>query len=286
MRTDARGLGVVAFVPRVPGRVLDGEQRHLLEALARQAALAIERVILSAEAKAAELRARTENMRSSLLSAVSHDLRTPLAAITGAATSLRGDEAAVHPDQRRELVETICEESTRLSRLVGNLLEMTRVEAGAIDVRREWVPAEEIVGAVLTRLEGPLAGRAVHTSLDPALPLLHVDPVLLEQVLLNLVENAIKHTPAGTPIDLFVAAAPDRITIEVADRGAGLAAGSEEAVFQKFHRGAALGVPGVGLGLAICRGIVEAHGGTIRASNRSGGGAIFTVTLPIAEKAP
>ncbi|HEX4824783.1 MAG TPA: sensor histidine kinase KdpD [Candidatus Polarisedimenticolaceae bacterium] len=286
LRTDARGLGVIAFVPRVPGRVLDGEQRHLLEALARQAALAIERVVLAAEAKASELRARTENMRSSLLSAVSHDLRTPLAAITGAATSLRGDEAAVHPEQRRELIETICEESTRLERLVANLLEMTRVEAGAIEVHREWVPAEEIVGAVLTRLEGALAGRPVHTSLDPALPLLPVDPVLVEQVLMNLIDNAIKHTPAGSPIDVFVTGDADRIMIEVADRGPGLAPGSEEQVFQKFHRGAAPGIPGVGLGLAICRGIVEAHGGTIKAASRTGGGANFTVTLPVVGSAP
>jgi two-component system sensor histidine kinase KdpD len=286
MRTDRRGLGVIAYVPRMPGRALDAEQRHLLEALARQAALAIERAMLAAEAKAAEIRARTENMRSSLLSAVSHDLRTPLAAITGAATSLRDAEVPLQPETRVELIETICEESTRLERLVGNLLDMTRVEAGAIEVRREWVPADELIGAVMTRLEGPLGGRPVSTSIDPSLPLLSVDPVLFEQVLVNLIDNAIKHTPPGTPIDIAVAASNGGISIEVADRGPGIPEGSEDLIFQKFHRGAGAGPRGVGLGLAICRGIVEAHGGTIRAARRTGGGAVFTVTLPPPDEPP
>jgi two-component system sensor histidine kinase KdpD len=148
------------------------------------------------------------------------------------------------------------------------------------------VPADELIGAVMTRLEGPLGGRPVSTSIDPSLPLLSVDPVLFEQVLVNLIDNAIKHTPPGTPIDIAVAASNGGISIEVADRGPGIPEGSEDLIFQKFHRGAGAGPRGVGLGLAICRGIVEAHGGTIRAARRTGGGAVFTVTLPPPDEPP
>ena len=170
LTADGRGLGVVAYVPRIAGRAPDAEQRHLLDALARQGALAIARVALASDAEAAELRARTEAMRSSLLSAVSHDLRTPLAAITGAASALSGGAPGLDAVRRDELAETICEESARLERLVGNLLDMTRLASGALDVKREWIPVEELVGGVLTRLEGSLVGRDVKTSVAAGLP--------------------------------------------------------------------------------------------------------------------
>jgi len=284
--TDGGVLGVMAYVPHVAGRAPDAEQRHLLDALARQGALAIERVGLAADAEAAELRARTEEMRSSLLSAVSHDLRTPLAAITGAASALTGGAPGLDAARRDELAETICEESVRLERLVGNLLDMTRLASGSLDVKREWVPVDELVGSALTRLEGALAGREVKTNVAAGLPLLSVDPVLFEQVLVNLVENAIKHTPAGTPIEIGARALPDGIAIEVADRGPGIPAGFEEVIFEKFRRGSAARSRGSGLGLAICRGIVEAHRGTITAADRDGGGAVFTVLLPRRDDAP
>jgi two-component system, OmpR family, sensor histidine kinase KdpD len=286
LSTDGRVLGVMAYLPRVPGRAPDAEQRHLLDALARQGALAIERVGLAADAEAAGLRARTEEMRSSLLSAVSHDLRTPLAAITGAASALTGGAPGLDAERRDELAETICEESARLERLVGNLLDMTRLASGAVDVKREWVPVEELVGGVLTRLEDALSGREVKTSVAAGLPLLSVDPVLFEQVLVNLVENAIKHTPPGTPIEIGARALPEGVAIEVADRGAGIPAGSEEVIFEKFRRGPGAGSRGFGLGLAICRGIVEAHRGTITVARRDGGGAVFTVFLPSREDVP
>ncbi|HEV8322372.1 MAG TPA: sensor histidine kinase KdpD, partial [Myxococcota bacterium] len=277
--------GVLALAPGA-GRAAPADARHFLDAFARQATLALERARLAEDAKAAALRARTEQMRSSLLSAVSHDLRTPLAAITGAATALRDDAAHVSAGDRADLLETICEEAERLERLVGNLLDMTRLDSG-VQPKREWVPLEEIVGTALERLDRRLEGRAVTADLAADLPLVPVDPVLLELVFVNLLENAAKYTPPASPIE--VRARRDggaAVLVEVADRGPGLPAGAEEKVFEKFYRGPHVGVAGVGLGLPICRGVVEAHGGTIAGTSRSGGGALFRITLPIVGRAP
>jgi two-component system, OmpR family, sensor histidine kinase KdpD len=235
---------------------------------------------------AAELRARTEEMRSSLLSAVSHDLRTPLAAITGAATTLREAHGDISDAQRAELADTICEEAERLERFVVNLLEMTRLQAGTLEVKREWVPLEELVGSALTRLEARLEGRPVHAPLPADLPLISVDPVLLEQVFFNLLENAAKHTPPGTPVEISARASRGQLVVEVSDRGPGIPPGAESLVFDKFYRAAPGGTRGAGLGLAVCRGIVQAHGGTITAENRPEGGATFRLTLPLQGEAP
>jgi two-component system, OmpR family, sensor histidine kinase KdpD len=234
------------------------------------------------EAESSALRARTEEMRSSMLSAVSHDLRTPLAAIIGAGTALRDDWSRLGPGQRAELLGTVCDEAERMERLVGNLLDMMRVESGGLAMKREWVPLEEIVGSVLTRMETRLAGRDVVMHLPEDLPLVSVDPVLFAQVFVNLVDNALKHTPPSSPIEIGAATIDGQIEIEVADRGPGLAEGMQAAVFEKFVRGGAHpGAGGVGLGLSICRGVVEAHGGTIVARNRDGGGASFAIRLPL-----
>ena len=286
LRTRGRGLGVVAYVPRIPGRVLEPEQRHLLDALARHGAIAFERVSLAEDAEAAKLHARTEEMRSSLLSAVSHDLRTPLAAIAGAASALRGGGPGLDAPQREELVETISAEATRLERLVANLLDLTRLESGMSDFRRDWVPLDEMVGSALNRLDAALTGHPVAVDLPHGLPLLYVDPVLFEQVLINLLDNVARHTPDGTPVDIAARADPDVVTIEIADRGPGVPEAMLERIFEKFQRGPGVSAAGVGLGLAICRGIVEAHGGAIHAARREGGGTIFTVTLPRAADAP
>jgi two-component system sensor histidine kinase KdpD len=251
--------------------------------LRRREAEAVER---EQRAAAAELKAKSEEMRSSLLSAVSHDLRTPLGAITGAATTLRDRADAIAAPQRRELVETICEEAERLERLVANLLEMTRLQSGAVEVKRDWVPLEELLGSALTRLEPQLDGREVRIALPPAAPLVSVDPVLMEQVFFNLIENAAKHTPPGTSIEISGGVERGTALVEVADRGAGLRPGDEAQVFEKFFRRAHDGVRGAGLGLAICRAIVEAHGGTIAAKNREGGGAAFRFELPVLGQAP
>ncbi|MBK7864594.1 MAG: sensor histidine kinase KdpD [Archangiaceae bacterium] len=285
LRTAAGPLGVVAVV-LAARPALTNEQRSMLDTLAAQAASALERVRLAADAEAASLRAKTEEMRSSLLSAVSHDLRTPLAAITGAATTLKDSSAPLPPEQREELIESICDEAERLERLVGNLLDMTRLESGGLQPKREWVPLDEVVGSALNRLEAKLAGRPVTVTLAPTLPLLSVDPLLFEQVLVNLLENASKHTPAGTAVDLAAKVEGPLLLIDVADRGSGLPAGAGERLFEKFYRGPSRGVSGAGLGLAICKGIVEAHGGRISAFDREGGGAVFRVALPVPKEQP
>ena len=245
-------------------------------------------LVVSLVTSGLSIRATTEERRSSLLSALSHDLRTPLAAITGAATTLRDESAAIDGDQRRELLDTICEEADRLERLVRNLLDMTRLESGALVVKRQWMPLEEIVGSALTRLESQLDGRPVRTDLPADLPLVSADAVLLEQVFVNLLENAAKYTPRGSPVEIVARAPADTgaIAIEVADRGPGIAAGDEARLFDKFFRGPQAGSSGAGLGLAICRGVIDAHGGTITAANRPGGGAVFRMTLPIVGTPP
>jgi two-component system sensor histidine kinase KdpD len=285
LRVGGTCLGALTFQPRsgAPFRV---EQREFLEAFNRQAAFAFERMKLADEARSAALRAKAEEMRSSLLSAVSHDLRTPLAAITGAATTMRGDVGLVDETTRKELLDSICEEAERLEKLVANLLDMMRLESGAIGLKRDWIPLEEIVGSALTRLEGKLADRDVQIELPRSLPLLSVDPVLFEQVFSNLFENALKYTPSNSPICIRARVSDNSVIIEVADSGPGLAVGSEEKIFEKFFRGNHAGTAGVGLGLPICKGIVEAHGGTLRAENRPEGGALFRITLPIIENAP
>ncbi len=232
------------------------------------------------------LRARTEEMRSALLSAMSHDLRTPLAAITGAATTLKERREAADGFENAELLDTICEEAERLERLVRNLLDMTRLESGALVVKRDWVPLEEVVGAALTRLERQLGTRPVRTSLPDNLPLVSVDAILLEQLFVNLLENAAKYTPAGSLLELSAYAAEHSIIVELADRGPGLPAGAEQRIFEKFYRGQHEGAPGAGLGLAICLGIAHAHGGALVGENRPGGGAVFRLTLPQRELPP
>lgn len=245
-------------------------------------------LVVSLVTSGLSIRVTTEERRSSLLSALSHDLRTPLAAITGAATTLRDESAAIDGAQRRELLDTICEEADRLERLVRNLLDMTRLESGALVVKRQWMPLEEIVGSALTRLESQLDGRPVRTDLPADLPLVSADAALLEQVFVNLLENAAKYTPRGSPVEIIARAPADAeaIAIEVADRGPGIAAGDEARLFDKFFRGPQAGSSGAGLGLAICRGVIDAHGGTIAAANRPGGGAVFRMTLPIVGTPP
>ncbi|MBI2893000.1 MAG: sensor histidine kinase KdpD [Deltaproteobacteria bacterium] len=258
-------------------------QRQLLDTLVAQTALALERARLAQEARAAETRAEREELRNALLSSVSHDLRTPLASITGAATALiDGDPPRA---AREDLLETIHEEADRLNRLVGNLLDMTRLESGGFRLRKEWVPIEEVVGCALNRLERALSGRRVELDLPADLPLVALDPVLVEQVFINLLENAAKYTRPETPIEIGARAARETVVIEVADRGPGLAAGAEERVFEKFFR-ACSAPAGSGLGLTICRGILQAHGGQITAENRPGGGALFRITLPVGGSPP
>jgi len=226
-----------------------------------------------------ELRAKAEELRSTLLSSVSHDLRTPLAAITGMATSLR--EQATGAD--REALQTIVDEAQRLSRILTNLLAITKVESGA-QPRREWVPLEELIGSALGPLESELVDHPL--TLDIADELAHVDPILTGQLLVNLVDNAAKHTQSGCAIEVRARRDGTAALIEVSDAGPGLPPGPAEQVFEKFFRGHDATAHGVGLGLAVCRAIALAHGGRIEASPRTSGGTSFRVWFPDAGTPP
>jgi two-component system sensor histidine kinase KdpD len=266
-------------------RLLEPDQVHLLEAFAGQTALALERANLAAEAERVRVLVESERLRNSLLSAVSHDLRTPLTAIAGASSTLLEAGQTVDPTARRELLESIYEEAQTLNRLVGNLLDMTRLDAGAVTVQKEWQSVEELVGAVLNRLSRKLADRPIETRIPEDLPLIFVDAVLIQQVLVNLLENAERVSPSEAPIEVSAQSSGQTVTIEVADRGPGLPPGDEKRVFEKFYRStAARSGSGAGLGLTICRGIVELHGGKIQARNREGGGAVFGFSLPLEEQ--
>lgn len=268
-------VGVLAIQRRRGTPVRLGiDQRELIDALARQAALAIGRVQLSERAREAALRARTEELRSSLLSAVSHDLRTPLAVITGAATSLVQHGETLSPAARDDLLLSIVDDAKRLERVLSNLLQLTRVETG-LEPSREWIPADEVIGSALTRTEEFRRGEVVETDVPSDL-LLQIDPVLFEQVLINLIENATKH--GAPPFSIRATRDVDTIVIEVADRGVGLPDGDHTKLFDRFVRAST--APGAGLGLAVVRAIVQAHGGAVAAENRPGGGAVFRVVLP------
>ncbi|MEZ4260245.1 MAG: DUF4118 domain-containing protein [Polyangiaceae bacterium] len=237
----------------------------------------------SEEAKLATARAETEQLRSALLSSVSHDLRTPLAIIKGSATAVL-DERVAAP-ARREMAEAIVEEADRLNRLVQNLLDMTRLEAGALVVHREWHALEEVIGSALARVEGLLTDRPVETEVAPDVALVPIDAVLVEQALVNLLENAAKHTPAGTPIALRARRDGDAVEVEIADRGEGISPDEAERVFDKFYRGRS-DRRGSGLGLTICKGIVSAHGGRIWVEPHDGAGLSVRFTLPIEGEPP
>ena len=274
--------GVLRVQPRVRERLLIPDQMLLLESFAHQIGLALEVDRLQENAKEALIEAERERLRSSLLSSVSHDLRTPLAGIIGSVTSLLQSGASLASVKSRELLENIQSEGERLSRLVHNLIETTRLESGAVRLHKEPHPLEELVGSALERMDKLLNGRKVTTSLPEDLPLVPLDSVLMEQVFINLLENAARHTPAGTPIEILAKAGPGLVTIEVADRGPGLHEDELERVFEKFYH-AKSPQAGAGLGLAICRAVVDAHGGRIWAENRPGGGASFRFTLPVGE---
>ena len=278
-------LGVVAVQPP-RGQAPAEDTVRQLDAFVTQTALALERARLADEAQEAQVRAESERLRSSLLASVSHDLRTPLAAITGAATAMLDTSAHLDERTRQELLESVRQEAERLNRLVQNLLEMTRLESGAVHLRRDWHPLEEVVGAALGRLGSALGSRRVAATIPHDLPLVAIDDVLVEQVFVNLLDNAIKYTPPGSPIRIVVTSSHPNVFVEIADGGPGLPPGHESKVFEKFYRATTDGPRGAGLGLAICRGIVEAHGGRIWAQNLPGGGVAFFFTLPLSESPP
>jgi len=282
-----RIVGVVGVWPFQGRTVWEPEQMHLLETFANQIAIGVERATLAAEAERGRVQVETERMRNTLLSSVSHDLRTPLASITLAASSLLEEGPAMTAAVREELLRAIYDEGERLNRLVSNLLDMTRLESGGMAAHKEWHLLEEVVGSALARLERQLEHHTVVTRLPYELTLAPMDGVLTEQVLVNLLENAAKFSPSGSTIEVETMMTDASVTISVADEGPGLAPGDELRVFEKFYRGAGSGVSrGIGLGLAICRAMVEAQGGRIWAERRPEGGARFSFSLPIEGEPP
>jgi two-component system sensor histidine kinase KdpD len=279
-------LGALGVRPADRHAISSPEQFHQLETFVNQTALALERAQLAEEARQAEVSAETERLRNSLLSTVSHDLRTPLATITGAASTMLDADLTLDRQTQRELVESVRDEADRLNRLVQNLLEMTQLEAGTLKLTRDWHPIEEVVGAALNRLRKRLGDRPLNLKIPSELPLVPIDDVLLEQVLVNLLDNALKYTPPASPITIVATAGDGRLTVEVADKGPGLPPGQEDRVFERFYRADSTSGRGVGLGLAICRGIIRAHDGRIWAQNLPGGGVAFLFTLPLGDPPP
>jgi two-component system sensor histidine kinase KdpD len=287
LRGASSTLGVLALRPRDPesAQWLLPEQLRLrfLESLAKQVALALEVERLEKAALEAKIAMDTEHLRSSLLSSVTHDFQTPLAAIMGSASSLIELQGQVDPQTAREMLTDIYDEAENLSRLTYNLLSIARLESGSLTLHQEVQPLEEVLGASLNRLDKRLADRQVQISLAPDLPMLPLDAALAEQLFINLLENALKYTPAGSPLSITASRQGEAIEVVVADNGPGFPPEDLDKIFDMFYQGAQGSRPrGHGLGLFICRAIVEAHGGRLEAFNRDAGGAAVRFTLPLA----
>lgn len=283
LRASDESVGALGVRPAPAGVRFTPDQVKLIEAFANQTALAVASDRFAEANRRIEVQVEAERMRSSLLSSVSHDLRTPLAAIVGSASALLGP-SSVDPEARRDLAENIRDEADRMARLVQNLLDMTRLERGAVDLRREPHHISDVIGSALGRLEHALGDRPVVTAVASDLPLVPMDAALIEQVLVNLVENALKYTPVDTPIEVAARIDRGRLTVAVRDRGPGIPLADLDQLFEKFYRGRSHGkAGGAGLGLAICKAAVAAHGGRIVAGNRDGGGAEFEWTIPAGE---
>lgn len=285
LRTGNGVVGILGIRPSDPNLPLATDPRRLLESFASQAALAIERAQLAEQARRTQMLEATEKLQAALLNSISHDLRTPLASITGSLSSLQEDSLPLDEATRRSLLENASGEAERLNHLVGNLLDMTRIEAGALQVTEDLCEVQDVVGSALQQMGDRLKGRAVSLDVPATLPLVPMDFVLILQVLINLLDNALKYSPADQPIEIRASVTQDRLELQVADRGIGLPQEDLARIFDKFYRVQRPGgVTGTGLGLTICKGIVEAHGGEIQATNRDGGGTVITVTLPLAAK--
>ena len=283
LKAPMRVRGVLALEPGDP-HTLGPEQRRLLDTCASLLAISLERIHYIDVAQKSTVQMESERLRNSLLSAISHDLRTPLASLVGLSDTLGLTQPPLGTGQQ-EIARAIKAQALRMNALVNNLLDMARLESGTVQLNRDWQPLEEVVGSALAACGPSLAGREIQVRLPDDLPLLHLDAVLIERVLVNLLENAVKYTPPGSPIDLHAQVGSETVELIVDDHGPGLPEGHEERLFEKFERGhRESAMPGVGLGLAICRAIVQAHGGRISGQNRHANGRVagarFTIVLP------
>ena len=283
----ARGcIGVLSLRAQTQQGAPQPRPSSLVVSMARQIALAVERALLSEEKQAAELEAETERIRSAVLSSVSHDLRAPLAVIGSAASTLVEHGDRLREPARAEMARIINEEARRLNELLKSLLDVTRLQSGNLRVSRDWESLEEVVGSVLRRVDERIAGRLLRANVPSDLPLLQIDAILVEQVLLNLVDNAFKHSQSDQVVVIDVAVRGDDVLVSVIDRGKGIAADELTKVFEKFYRSTETPAAGLGLGLTIARGIVEAHGGRIWANHTPGGGLTVQFTLPLSPAPP
>ncbi|MDB5036255.1 MAG: osmosensitive channel signal transduction histidine kinase [Chlorobi bacterium] len=290
LRSAGAAAGVLAIALDDTESVIPPDQRRLLEALADQAAVAIERARLAHDFEQARLMSERDRFQAILLSSISHDLRTPLASILGAATTLQRNDADYDDATRRDLLTMIQEETERLNRFVGNLLDTTRLESGELRLNREWMEVNDLIGSAVGRLERPLGNHKLTLEVEAGLPLIRLDFVLLEQVFVNLLDNAVRYSATGTGIQVRAYRNGESIVIDVTDEGRGVPPEDLERIFDKFYRvrHGDRQTAGTGLGLTICKGIVEEHGGTIRAllPGISGAGTTFRVELPIEQGAP
>ncbi|MES1179446.1 MAG: ATP-binding protein [Myxococcales bacterium] len=276
-----RSVGLLGLDPRNPKRFRDAGEKQLLLGCASQLAGAIERLLLSGATHRAELQAETERTRSSLLAAVSHDLRNPLSAILTAASTAAREDSTISPEERRDLMRTIVDESERLNRLVANLLSMTKLESGELALQRLPEDMAELFESSIRALSAPHAAQRIRVAIEPELPAVDVDAVLIEQALINLLENALRYAPGDSAVELEASNASDGVRVRVIDHGPGIRMEEREKVFEKFFRGSrATRDGGAGLGLTICRAAVVAHRGRIRALETPGGGATVEFTLP------
>jgi two-component system sensor histidine kinase KdpD len=286
MRTGRGTVGIVGLDSDKTGMLLSPDQRRLFDALADQTALAVERVNLAEDIDRNRLSAETERLRSALLTSISHDLRTPLASILGAASTLKTYHATLDEPAREELLGSISEEAERLNRFIANLLDMTRLESGAIVPTLELHDLADVIGSALRRASKVLSQHEVVFTMEPNLPLLSLDAVLFEQAVFNLLDNAAKYSPQGSKVEVKAARTGEQVRISISDEGEGVPEADVERVFDKFYRVQASDKKraGTGLGLAISRGFIESVGGTLVATNRTPGhGAVFTITLPVPE---
>ena len=284
MQTSGEVLGILGVKLSDQGDYTSPLSRRLLLAFATQASLAIERVHLGKQAEQAQILEARESLERALLNSISHDLRTPLVSITGALGALRDKGSPLEQESRDDLLDAAWEDAGRLNRFVGNLLDMTRLESGALKLRLVSCDVQDLLGCALAALEPQLGRRKIEVRVPNGLPLVRMDMVLMTQVVVNLIDNALKYTPRQSGIELEAALADGTLTLAVSDRGPGIPEPDLKRVFDKFYRvPVPEGAGGTGLGLSICKGIVEAHGGTIRAENRAGGGLRMVVALPVAE---
>jgi two-component system sensor histidine kinase KdpD len=282
LKTSANILGVLGVRMADVADYNSQPHRLLLDAFASQTAMALERVRFSQQAEQAQILQARENLERALLNSISHDLRTPLASITGALSSLR-DQEGLDETARTELLATACEEAARLNRFVGNLLDMTRLEAGAVRLKYTPCDMEELIGCALSVLDPRLGKREIAVHLPPDLPLVMLDMGCMIQVLVNLLDNSLKYSPQDQPIGINARTDREWLVMEIIDHGPGVAEADLERIFDKFHRvPAPEGARGTGLGLSICKGFVQAHGGTINAAITPGGGLTVTIRLPLA----